>query len=133
MASSTVVPRGVLAAVAVGGVAGTCARYAVAQAWPAAPGDVPWSTLLVNVTGSLLIGILVGFSEARPLGPVVAAFLGPGVLGGWTTFSAYAVETHGLLVASRPVVAVVYAAGTLALCLAGVVAGRAVVRRGSGS
>lgn len=129
MPPSADLSRGVLAAVAAGGVLGTCSRYAVAQAWPASPGDVPWSTLLVNVTGSLLIGVLVGV-RGRPRRPATAAFLGPGLLGGWTTFSAYAVEAHGLLVASRPVAAAAYAVGTLVLCLVAVVVGQAAVRRG---
>ena len=87
-----------LAAVAAGGVLGAEARYGLAAAIPAGDG-FPWATLAVNTTGCLLIGaLLVLLGDRRPL---ARAFLAVGVLGGYTTFSGYAVDAQRLLAAGR--------------------------------
>lgn len=77
-------PR-VVAAVALGGGLGGAARYGVGLLVPGAPG-----TFLVNVVGCALIGVLVVLTPR--LHPLARPFLGVGVLGGFTTFSAYAVD-----------------------------------------
>jgi fluoride exporter len=83
----------VVAAVAVGGVVGAEARYGLAVALPHAPGEWPWSTLVANVTGCLLIGVLmVLVTERLRVHPLVRPLLGVGVLGGYTTFSTYTVD-----------------------------------------
>jgi CrcB protein len=74
-----------LGAVAVGGMLGALARYGLVLALP----DLP-ATLAINVAGSFLLGVLVA---RRPDGRWSRPFLGTGVLGGFTTFSALAVQT----------------------------------------
>ncbi|MFK3982548.1 fluoride efflux transporter CrcB [Micromonospora sp. NPDC050397] len=108
-------PWDVVAAVAVGGALGSAARYGVSLAWPAPPAHFPWATLVINLTGSALLGVLMGIIASRTAThPLVRPFLGTGVLGGYTTFSTYAVETRGLLDTGRPLLAAGYVLGTLA-------------------
>ncbi|MFD9793215.1 fluoride efflux transporter FluC [Streptomyces sp. NPDC059070] len=105
----------VLAAISAGGAAGASARYALALAWPTPGGGFPWATLLINVVGCALIGVLMPLiSEGgRSAHPLARPFLGAGVLGGFTTFSTYAVEVGKLLARQRPGLAMGYAAATL--------------------
>ncbi len=78
---------------ALGGALGALARWGVAEALPRPDGGWPWATLLVNLTGCLLIGVLTGALANRSPEPAWARpFLAVGVLGGFTTFSAFAVE-----------------------------------------
>ncbi len=111
------------ALVAVGGAAGGAARYGLAVALPAGPGDLPLSTLLADWLGCLLLGLLIG---ARPHSPVLRPLLGTGALGGFTTFSALALQTDRLL-ADAPAVAVLHLAlttgGGLLLAAVGLRAG----------
>ena len=106
----------VLVAIALGGAIGATGRWSVAELLDAAttphvPGTWPWATLVVNVIGCLLIGL-----AARTLstGSVAWTFAVTGVLGGFTTFSALAVELNDLADADRLAVAVLYGAVTLA-------------------
>ncbi|MFI6758173.1 fluoride efflux transporter CrcB [Micromonospora sp. NPDC050417] len=123
-------PWDVVAAVALGGALGSAARYGVGVAWPTPPGHLPWATLVINLTGSALLGVLMGFVTAR-IAPhrLLRPFLGTGVLGGYTTFSTYAVETRGLLDTGRPLLAAGYVFGTLAGALAAVWLGGWLVAR----
>ena len=94
---------------ALGGALGALARWGVATALPHSPGGWPWATLLVNLTGCLLLGALAAALTARPPEPAWARpFLAVGVLGGYTTYSAFAVEAVGLVEAGAPVLAVDY-------------------------
>ena len=118
-----------LVAVALGGVLGAEARYGLATAWPHATASFPWSTLVINAVGCLLIGVLmVAITEVVTPHPLARPFLGIGVLGGFTTFSTYTVDTQRLLVAGRPGLAVAYVLATLTVALASVAAGSAVTR-----
>jgi fluoride exporter len=125
--------RWVLPAIAVGGMLGASARYAVDRAWPTGSDTLPWSTLVVNVSGCALIGLLmVHVTEVGGAHPLLRPFLGVGVLGGYTTFSTYTVQTDALLRNGHPELALVYLVGTavsalLAVSL-GVVVARASVR-----
>ncbi len=120
----------VVAAVAIGGGIGALARYELTAAWPAAPGHFPWATFVINVTGCCLIGVLmVLVTEVRPAHRLVRPFLGVGVLGGFTTFSTYAVEIHGLLAPGSAGVAFAYLGGTLLAAMLAVLAGVALTRR----
>ena len=94
--------------VSVGGAAGACARYALGLLVPDGPGGLPLATLLTNLLGCLLLGLLVG---RRPDDAVLRPLLGTGVLGGFTTFSALALQADRLL-AGRPLVALGYLAAT---------------------
>ncbi|MFD5553575.1 fluoride efflux transporter CrcB [Streptomyces sp. NPDC127068] len=90
--------RRVLAAVACGGALGAGARYGAVLLRPTPAGAFPWTTLTVNAVGCALIGVLMAaLTAARTPGPLVRPFLGTGVLGGFTTFSAYAVDVQQLV------------------------------------
>ena len=80
--------------VALGGGLGAAGRYGVSLALPAKPGEWPWATFSINVAGSLLIGLLAGWLSTRgEAGEPWRLFLGVGVLGGFTTFSAYSLDS----------------------------------------
>ena len=120
-----------LPVIAVGGALGSLARWGMAQVLPST--GFAWSTLLTNVIGCGLIGVLMALMVDRWSGTrYVRPFLGVGVLGGFTTFSTYELETRGLLAAGRPGLALAYLAGSVAAGLlavtVGVVAGRAALR-----
>ena len=105
---------------ALGGALGALARWALAEPLPAAPAGWPWATLLVNLTGCFLMGVLLAALAVRaPEPPWARPFLGVGVLGGYTTYSTFAVEVTGLV----DVGATVLAAGYVLLSVVGGVAG----------
>ena len=78
----------------------------------------PWPTFLVNVTGSALIGVVLATSDAH-LSPAAKQFLTVGVLGGFTTFSAFSGQTLQLLHGGKPAVALAYAAASVIACVLG--------------
>lgn len=104
-------PRHVLA-VAAGGGCGAVARYAATHAQPDGAG-FPWTTFAINVIGSALLAGLLLLPIARR-SSVWAAALGPGVLGGFTTFSATSEHARALLADGRAGLAGAYVVGTLA-------------------
>ena len=123
--------RFVLPVIALGGMVGASARYGAARMWPTPEDGVPWTTLGVNAVGCLLIGVLMVFVvEVGGANPLLRPFAGVGVLGGFTTFSTYAVDTVALVDAGRPVTAAGYWAGTLVLALLAVAAGVIAARGG---
>ena len=79
-------------------------------------GGFPWTTFAVNVSGCLAIGLLPLLSRR----PLVTAALGPGLLGGFTTMSAYAEQARALLADGATGTATAYLVGTLAACLGAV-------------
>ena len=104
----------VLLLVAAGGVAGSLARWAVGRALPPHPGGIPWATAAVNLTGSLAVGVVLSrVSHARLRSLLVAGFLG-----GYTTFSTYALEVRDLWAGTGAVLALAYAAGSVVLAVA---------------
>lgn len=115
---------------------GGLARYGVGTALPPQPGHFPWATFAVNVSGCLLMGVLmVLVLEVWPPRRYLSPFLGVGVLGGYTTFSTYAVEARDLLASAHYATAGAYVAGSVAATLAAVWLGAAgtrllAVRRG---
>nr|WP_225955538.1 CrcB family protein [Kibdelosporangium phytohabitans] len=114
----------IVAAVSVGGGLGALARYLVGLAVPA-----PWGTFGINVLGCFLIGVLMVLAtETFRAHRLVRPFLGVGVLGGFTTFSAYAVDADQLL-SDSPWLAGAYLVGTLVAALVAVAAGVWLVRR----
>lgn len=107
----------VVAAVALGGGLGALARYGLSAALPTEPGRFPWGTFAENVLGCLLIGaLMVLITEVRSAHRLLRPFLGVGVLGGFTTFSTYAVEFGKLLPGSVPL-AFGYLAGSMVCAL----------------
>lgn len=111
-----------LSLVALGGAAGSMLRYlavlGAARLWPQAL--LPWGTLLVNLVGSLAIGLLyVLLVERHGVPAEWRALLLTGLLGGFTTFSAFALESASLWQAGSGGVALVYMLASLAGCVAG--------------
>lgn len=106
--------------VLLGGAVGTLARHGVAQ-WLGASTAWPWATFCVNVVGSLALGVVVA-RIGRPDDPR-RLLLGTGLLGGFTTYSAFAVEVDQLLRDDRLVLALAYPAATVMLGSAAAVAG----------
>jgi len=117
----------VLAAVALGGALGSVGRYGVTVATPAA--GWPWATFGVNVSGSLLLGVLMGLVlQVWPPRRYLRPFLGVGVLGGWTTFSTYGVEAVLLARSGAILTAAAYVAASVLAAVVAVTAGLAAVR-----
>ncbi len=104
-----------------GGAIGAGARWWVTQ-WFAAKGwaAYPWATLLVNVTGSALMGLLVGLLMSRPAhSPELRVFLATGILGGYTTFSAFSLEVWQLAERGEVGAAVAYVAASIVMAMVG--------------
>jgi CrcB protein len=112
-------------AVAVGGALGSLLRWLVAQALAGASSTLPWGTLAVNLTGSLVLGVLLGSASATADVPPSALRVGlaVGVCGGFTTFSTFGAETLALLEQGAVGRGVGYAALSVALGTAAVAAG----------
>jgi CrcB protein len=114
-------------AVAVGGAVGSLARFWLAAAMTALTGPrFPWGTLLINVMGSFVIGLVAALTmvPARVgMHPDVRIFLMVGVCGGFTTFSAFSLQTLELLQGGAFWPAAGYIVGSVAFCLASVWAG----------
>lgn len=110
----TLPPR-LLLAVAAGGAIGALLRFVCGEL--AADGaGFPWTTFGINVVGSALLAGLELLPLARRSATWAAA-LGPGVLGGFTTFSATSEQGRSLLASGETVLAASYLLGTLAACL----------------
>gem|GEM_PF-55767 len=97
----------IVAVIGVGGAVGVLARYGIANAFPVASREIPWSTLAINLSGSFLLGMVLFVVEQRPPNRLLRPFLAIGVLGGFTTFSTFAVEVVQL-VRDRPWIALSY-------------------------
>lgn len=104
----------ILLVIAAGGALGSLARWAVTTALPHATDGVPWATWLENVTGAFVLGALMVFVlDVWPPSRYVRPFFGVGVLGGYTTFSTYMLDTRTLLSAGQVTTAFGYLLGTL--------------------
>jgi CrcB protein len=119
----------VLGAMALGGVLGAEARYALGLWFPAPSGSWPWATWVINVAGSFLIGVLmVVLTERITPHRLARPFLGVGVLGGFTTFSTASVDVLRLLRGGSPVLGPVYLVGTALAALLAAALGAGAVR-----
>ena len=99
----------ILLVVAVGGAVGSLARWSIDHALPWSTDRFPVATLLENVSGALALGVLmVLLADLWPTNRYLRPFAGVGVLGGYTTFSTYALELRQLLAAGRPATALAY-------------------------
>jgi len=100
--------------IAAGGALGSAARWAIGEALPHTPTEFPWSTFIENVTGCLLLGLLMVFVvDVWTPHRYTRPFLGIGVLGGFTTFSTFAVETRGLVDGNQAAIACAYVVASL--------------------
>ena len=97
--------------VAVGGALGAVLRWWLGEVLPDDTG-FPWTTFMINVTGAGLLAALPALAVVRRR-PGLAAALGPGVLGGYTTLSACSEQTRVLLAADRLATGAAYVLGTL--------------------
>jgi CrcB protein len=120
----------VLLVIAVGGALGTIARFLLDTAFVEGSGHFPTVTLIVNLSGSLAIGLLLPVVEQwTPRQPLLRPFLVVGLLGGWTTYSALAVGAVTLLQNGQTALSLLYLAATLVGGTALVVLGDVVGRR----
>jgi CrcB protein len=119
----------VLVAISAGGIVGALGRYGLGVALPNRPAGFPWATFAINASGCFLIGVLmVLVTQVWTRSPLLRPFLGVGVLGGYTTFSAYVVDIQHLVDADAAPTALLYLAGTLLVALAAVWAGSGLTR-----
>ncbi len=104
----------VLLAIGAGSFIGGVSRYLLSQFVQARYlSNFPYSTLLVNIIGCFLIGLVFGISDRAPLHPDWKLFLTTGILGGFTTFSAFSNETVQLLRSSQYMDAAFYSLGSV--------------------
>ena len=121
----------VLGAIALGGIAGAEARYAISVWLPHRPAQLPVGTWLVNVSGCFLIGVLmVVLTELTAPHRLARPFLGVGVLGGYTTFSTATVEVQQLAEHGRAALALAYLVGTVVAALIATALAMALTRAG---
>lgn len=107
-----------------GGFVGTVLRALLADAWVHDPAAWPWATLLVNLAGSLVLGVVVALLRVRPAASLYwRPLLGTGLCGGLTTFSTLQLELVRMAEAGAVGLAAAYLAVSLALGLIAVVAG----------
>jgi CrcB protein len=119
----------VLAVISVGGVIGAVGRYEAGEWWPTRSDAFPWTTLGINVLGSALLAVvIVVAAELWTDKPWLRLFLGTGVLGGFTTFSTFALDNRRLLSNGHTNVALGYLASTLLACAAATWLGGAAAR-----
>lgn len=116
----------VLVQIALGGALGALLRFAVASRvtllWP---GPFPFGTLAVNVCGSFLMGLIVSVAAARSEGMLVSSlpFLTVGLMGGFTTFSAFSLDTIRLIEEGEMVSAFGYVTASVVFSLVGLALG----------
>lgn len=116
--------------VALGGGLGAAGRFGVSLALPVRGDAWPVATFGINVAGSLLIGVLAGWLSSRgDAGEPWRLFLGVGVLGGFTTFSAYSLETMRMIERNDWVGAGTYSIGSVIAGLIAVAIGLAMAKR----
>ena len=105
-----------LVLIAIGGAAGTLLRRGVSQVAPVGAGTFPTTTLIINVMGALALGLLLGaLARHRSADTFWRPLVGVGVLGGYTTFSTFAVESMQLIRADRLVTAAAYVIASVAV------------------
>ncbi len=112
-AATTVEPKSLLL-VAIGGACGAVARYAISE-W--IPSEFPWGTLLVNILGSFLLGVLVSAGIANEhVTPEMLLLIGTGALGAFTTMSTFSLDLIQLVDAGERMPAVSYMLANFILC-----------------
>lgn len=122
--------KDVLLVVALGGALGSLGRWGLGEALTSSGSPFPWATFIENVSGSFALGVLVVvLLERWPHSRYLRPFLGVGILGGFTTFSAYALDLRTLVGDDRLALAVTYLAGTLLAALLAAWLGIAAARR----
>jgi fluoride exporter len=123
----------VLLVISAGGALGSLARWGVGVLLPWSGDDFPWATFVENISGGFALGMLMVFLlDVWPPHRYLRPFLGVGLLGGYTTFSTYMLESRDLLVGDEAAAAFMYLAGSLVAGLTavwlGIFSARAAVR-----
>lgn|SRR5690348_17219918 len=124
-----------IVAVGIGGAIGAVLRYLVGSAFLQRFGPgFPWGTFFINVTGSFLIGVVAQLAFTRSFGmtPMVRAFAATGVLGGYTTFSTFSLDSVVLVGDGAAPLALAYAAGSVVSGIIAAYFGQVVARLASG-
>ncbi len=107
--------------IGIGSALGGIARFAVSVFVASrVAGNFPWGTILVNVIGSLAIGIFAAVADAPgrfSLSPTLRQFLMVGLCGGFTTFSSFSIQTLELMRGGQPLQAAANVVGSVLLCL----------------
>ena len=115
--------------VGAGGFVGAILRYVIGLALiPRMPTTFPVHTFLINVTGSLALGMIAGAAETRAIASWMRPAVGIGVLGAYTTFSTFTAETVGLASRGEPAMATAYVLASVAVSLGAAVGGLALGR-----
>ena len=116
--------------VGIGGALGAMARYAAGNALGALPNGFPIGTFVVNVAGSLAMGVLAGaLHRAAPqFGDEIRLFVAVGIFGGFTTFSTFSLDAVALIERGEIALATLYIVGSVLLSLAGLWLGLSTVR-----
>lgn len=110
--------------VALGGALGASARYSLANVTLLVGLEFPVGTLLVNVLGSLVIGIIAGVAtRSKVFSHNATLFLKVGICGGFTTFSSFSLEVFELYTQQKYVTASLYVAASVVGCIIGVMLG----------
>ncbi len=112
-----------------GGAVGALLRYGLSRAIPPVAGW-PWATLMANVLGGVAMGLLAGWLIGRADAEKLRLLLGVGLLGGFTTFSAFSLETVRLIEARDYGLAGLYVAASVILSVGGVMLGVWLMRKG---
>jgi CrcB protein len=115
-------------AVAAGGAVGALARWAVSATWPVRPDRFPSTTLVVNLLGAFLLGLVIAGLLERRRRPVAHAAVGTGLLGAFTTFSTMSVEVVTLVRLDRFWVGAAYLVVSLVLGVVAMVGGLGIGR-----
>jgi CrcB protein len=120
---------GMLFAVGVGGGLGALARYCIAGWVQPAGATFDWGIFVVNITGGLLMGLIVEASALKlNLSPELRSFITVGILGGYTTFSTFSLDSALLLQKGQYGLAAAYIIGSVALSIGALFAGLWIVR-----
>jgi CrcB protein len=120
---------GMVFAVGIGGGLGALARYYLAGAIQSAGALFPWGIFVVNITGGLLMGMIVEASALKlSLSPELRSFLTVGILGGYTTFSTFSLDSALLLQKGEYALAAGYMIGSVVLSILALFAGLWIVR-----
>jgi fluoride exporter len=118
-----------VAVVMVGGAVGTAARYGLGQRFPVGASSFPVVTLVENVAGAAVLGLLLTVLVVRELPDWWRLLLATGVLGSFTTFSTFATEVVLLVRDGAAATAVAYTAATMVLGIAAAAAGVSLAHR----
>ncbi len=112
-----------------GGAVGAALRFQLARLLPVSAGGLPWPTFAANVAGGLAMGVLAAWALRQgDAGEPMRLLLGVGLLGGFTTFSAFSLEMAMMFERGQTMLALSYALASVVLALIAVFAGLALGR-----